>query len=175
MKCLALFFMTIIVLSQVAFAGAPELTGLNADIDNMPFKTCVGTGSNLMSRYAGQTVLVEFNKNSIQIVKPDGKKMTYFSAQSFCDQDVQKFNVQCTSQVDAVTNGSYGGGDSYSYSKTCMVPRPGIPNRYYLYRLDLTLTLNIHNRGDGIKSATGWLRCVANENGFNGLNLRDCK
>lgn len=175
MKALALFLMTFIGINQVVFAGTADLTGLSTDITNIPFKTCVGTGSNPMSEYAGQTVLVTFSRKSIQIVKPDGKKKTYFSASSFCNQDLRNLNVQCSSQVDAVTAGVGGGGSSYSYSKSCNVPIPGVPNRYYLYRLDLTLTLNIQDRGDGSKSAAGWLVCAANDDGFNGLHLRDCK
>lgn len=151
--------------------GATETLAMKSDIINVPFKTCVGTGTNHMSEYAEQRVMVTFNTNSIQIVRPDGRKKSYFSANSFCNQDIRRLNVQCSSQIDTVSPE----GASYNYSKKCNVPVPGVPNRHYLHSLDLNLTLNFHTRSDGTRSATGWISCVANEDGYHGLNLSDCK
>ena len=54
------------------------------------------------------------------------------------------------------------------------IPVPGVPNRDLFYRLDLDLTLNLSESG-GKTIASGRLTCVANNDGFRGLELSDCK
>lgn len=147
-----------------------DVAPLHAKIENIPFRSCSGVGSNMMSTYANQKVTVNFNKNSVQIVNQAGKKKTYFSLSHLCNVDLKEFNVVCNSQVDEVTNN----GKTYIYSKKCNVPIRGVPNRYSYSRLDLDIALNIYEN-NGKNSASGWLSCVADQDGFHGIDLSDCK
>lgn len=137
---------------------------------NVPFKSCEGRGDSMAGLYADQKVTVIFSANSIQIVDAKGKKETYASAKKLCGIDLMYQAVSCRKQEDGLN----AGGSAYLIQKECNIPIPGVPNRYSLYRLDLSLALNLMEI-DGKKTAGGFLSCVANNDGFRGLELSNCK
>jgi len=78
--------------------------------------------------------------------------------------------VLCSDQSEGISEN----GNNYSFQKSCHVPMPGVPNRNIFYRLDISLNLTL-TKINGKNVSSGSLVCVANNDGFHGLELSECK
>ncbi len=154
------------VVSTVSALAAE--TKWTMSLNEIPFKTCKGRSNQSVDPSA--TVTVAFNKNSIQVIDKSGKKQIYASQSQLCGTDLSDIEVNCKTQETGIS----ANGQSYILKKECNAAVSGVPNRFIFYRVDLDMALNIYEL-DGRKSATGFLSCVVNNDGFHGLELYECK
>jgi hypothetical protein len=149
-------------LPVMVFANTPY----DFKIEKSPFKTCSGSGDGDFSRYSKESVKINLNQNSIQILRANGTKETYASLKTLCGVNISQETVVCDNQDETTTP------SGYYFAKSCSSLIPGTNRTNFQFRLELTL--NIREDANS-KSAFGSLNCVANQDGFRAINISSCQ